>query len=139
MPDLQRCQCIVYPGLTLAARKILVVEQRQFDILGDVQLVDQIEALEDESDGVLAQLGEPCTRTARDVLSAEPIFAAGRTIEHADDVEKSGFAAARWPHHSDELANRDFQIDVTQRCGFNLGRAIDLGEMFERYHLFPPL
>src|SRR5258708_35070181 len=98
MPDFHPCQRIVYPGLTLAAREILVVEQRQFDILGDVQLVDQIEALEDEADGVLAQLGELCLRTACDVLIAEPIFAAGRTIEHADDVENSGVAAARWPH-----------------------------------------
>jgi len=49
MPDFHPCQRIVYAGLTLTTRDILMVEQRQLDILGYVQLVDQIEALENKS------------------------------------------------------------------------------------------
>jgi hypothetical protein len=36
----------------------IVVEQSELDILADGELVDQIEALEDEADILLADLGE---------------------------------------------------------------------------------
>ena len=81
-----------------------MIEQRQLDILQHSQLVDQVEALEDEADGVLAQLGQPGFGIAGDILAVEPVFAGRRAVEHADNVEEGGLAAAGRPHHGHELA-----------------------------------
>ena len=51
MGDLDPLQCLAGALLAFARRNILVVEQRQLDIFGDIQFVDQVEALEHEPDG----------------------------------------------------------------------------------------
>ncbi len=80
------------------------VTQRQFDVLIDVQLVDEVEALEYEADVALAELGALLLLQAADLLSEQLIGALGGIIQEAEDVEQRGFAAARRPHDGDELA-----------------------------------
>ena len=56
MPDLVEHR--VDPRACARDAGMIVVEQRKLDILADGQLVDQIEALEDEADVALAGVGE---------------------------------------------------------------------------------
>ena len=80
------------------------VAQRQLYVFIDVQLVDEVEALEHEADVALAELGALLLLQAADLLSEQLIGALGGIIQEAEDVEQRGFAAARRPHDGDELA-----------------------------------
>ena len=83
----------------LALRRADVqVAQRQFDVLIDVQFVDEVEALEHEADVALAELGALLLLQAANLLSEQLIGALGGIIQEAEDVEQRGFAAARRPH-----------------------------------------
>ena len=80
------------------------VEQRQFDVLLYAEVVDEVEALEDEADESLAQsvalgFAEWCH-----ILSAEQILSACRGIKQSEDVEQCGLSAAAGAHDGDELA-----------------------------------
>src|SRR5690606_19411203 len=108
-----------------------LVEQRQLDVLVDVELVEQVEALEDEADVAFAQLGEAVLREARDLAIGEPVAPARRRIDQADDVEQRRFAASGRPHDRDELALLDRQIDARERRGFELLRPIELRDALE--------
>ena len=44
----------------------------------------------------------------------EEIFAGPTVIVHSEDVEQRRFAGAGRPHHRNEFAFRDFDIDVAQ-------------------------
>src|SRR5690242_18702040 len=89
----------------------VVIEQSEFDILADRELVDQIEALEDEADVVLARLGKRDFGEARDLLAVEHVGPAGGAIEHSHDIQQGRLAAAGWAHDGDELALGDFEVD----------------------------
>ncbi len=113
-----------------------VIEQRQLDILRHIQFVDQIEALEDEADGALAQVRKLRLRNSRRCSAPSNQYspAAGR-IQHAHDVEEGGLAAARRPHHRDELAVAHLQVHVAQRGGLDLVGAIDFGQILQGDHV----
>src|SRR3546814_17547649 len=63
----------------LACRHI-VIEQRQPDILAHRQFIDQVEALEDEADRGLADLGEAALGQPRDLFAVKTIRAARRAV-----------------------------------------------------------
>ena len=89
----------------LALRRADVqVAQRQLDVLIDVQLVDEVEALEHEADVAFAELGALLLLQAADLLAEQLVGALGGVVQEAEDVEQRGFAAARRPHDGDELA-----------------------------------
>src|SRR5579883_1249228 len=47
--DLHALESLAHPHLALTGRDVLVIEQRELYVLEDIELIDQIEALEDES------------------------------------------------------------------------------------------
>ncbi len=117
------------------------IDQGGLDIVGDVQVLDQVEALEDETDGVIAQARKPGFRNAGHLLAAEPVAPAGGPIEQAQDVEQGGLAASRRAGDGDELAGRDLQRDALQRPGVHPAIVIGPDDLFELQHgspLFSP-
>ncbi len=66
--------------LAFAGRHV-VIEQRQLDVLGDGQLVDQVEVLEDEADVLLADLAALLLRISSDILVKEEVIAFRGAVE----------------------------------------------------------
>jgi len=81
----------------------IAVDERQLDVLARAGARQQVEALEDEADAHVAQHraligGEPAH-----VPSVEPVLAARRAVEAAQDVEQRRFPGARGAHDGDQL------------------------------------
>jgi len=101
------------------------IEQRQLHILKHRQLVDEVEALEDEADIRFAELGPPALGVAGNLLTQEEVFTRAGRVEQAEDVEQRGFAAARGTHHRDELPRLDRQVHLVQGGGFDVLGGVD--------------
>jgi len=81
---------------SLGARHALPVGQRQFDILINREIANQVETLEDESDLLVADarpLGE-IQVLYRFVV--QKIAAACGSVEESNNREQRGLSAARW-------------------------------------------
>src|SRR4051812_24589971 len=74
------------------ARDILV-KQRQLDVLINAEVLEQVEALEDEADLVASQLDHLAFAEAADVLAIEYVGAGAGPVDEADDIEQSRFPA----------------------------------------------
>src|SRR5579884_2458448 len=106
----------------------IVVEERKLDILANRQLVDQIEALEYESDVALSRFGELRLSQTRNLVPIEDVGTARRTVEHSHDVQKRRFAASRRTHDCDKLAIGNVEIDAVERSRLHGVGPIGLGE-----------
>src|SRR5205085_3084971 len=78
---------IGYALLAFGARQAAISE-RQFDVLIDVQVADQIEALKDEADLAVAYARALRRRKFCDRPVVEPILAVGRRVQEAEDREQ---------------------------------------------------
>ena len=105
------------------------VDQRQLDVLERGGAAQQIEALEHEAQVVAAQQRALIGVHLADGDAEEAIRAGGRRIEAAEDVHAGGLARAARPHHRDELAGTNAQVDAAQRAHFALAFAVDLGDL----------
>src|SRR5690242_19039840 len=83
------------------------VEQGQLDVLQRARARQQVELLEDEADLGIADPGQLVTAEARHVVAAQPVAAARRRVETAEQVHERRLAGARGPHHRAELAGFD--------------------------------
>jgi hypothetical protein len=102
----------------------LLVEKRRLQVLVDGQVVDEMIALENKPDVVLVEFRESLLAHGVNRLVAEVIFAAGRRIEHAENIEQSRLACARRPHDGQEFTLPDIEADVAQNKGFDSPRGI---------------
>src|ERR1700719_112159 len=68
--------------------------QRQFNILIDRQLFDQVETLEDEGDSATPQFTQLAFTPPCDILSVEPVLTAIGHIEHAENRQQGRFTAS---------------------------------------------
>ena len=84
-----------------------VVEQRQLDVLERAGARQEIEALEDEAELLVADGGERVLVEAVDAHAVEQVRAVGRRVEAAEDVHQRRLAGAGRAHDGDELARRD--------------------------------
>ncbi len=116
----------------------IVIKQRQLDILAHRQLVDQVEALEDEADVALAEVGELGLVQFGDFGAVEQIRSVGRAIQHADHVQQGRFAAARRPHDRHEFAVRHVQIDAVERSRLDRIGAVDPRQVAHAQHGVDP-
>ncbi len=74
-------------GLTLGGRYIQVA-QREFNIFIYIQLINQVEALEHETDVPFAELGALLLLEVCHLGAEEFVTAAGRIVQQAEDVQK---------------------------------------------------
>ena len=106
--DVHALHHLGHTSLALRCRDVEVA-QRQLDVLVDVELVDEVEALEHESDISFAELGTLLLLEVRHLGAQKFIGTAGRIVQQAQDIEERGLAAARRTHDGDELAVLDFE------------------------------
>src|SRR5690606_12581870 len=82
--------------------------QRTLDVLADIEVIDEVEALEDETDAAAAQLRELLLAVAGHVLAEEPVVPAVRAVEQAQDVQQRRLAATGRTHDGEELTCCNF-------------------------------
>ena len=126
-------QDLAHTGAPAAFRHV-EVQQRHLHVFSDAQLINEIEALEDETDIALAQVGKARFRIARHIFVHEVVVAAAGTVDHADNAEKRGLAAAGRPHHREKLPGFHRHGDIVERPGFYGVGAVDLTEVREFQH-----
>ena len=100
--------------IPLTSRVMLVVHQRQLDILEHRGARQQVVVLEDETYLTVAYVGQLVAAEGGHIGAVDDIVAGGGGVETAQDVEQGGFAAARGAHDADKLARFDAEGDATQ-------------------------
>ena len=88
-----------------------MIQQRQLNVLPHGELIDQVEALENKTDIVLEDFSTPGFSVARNVFAKEIKSAIGWAVEHAENVQQGGLAAAGWTHYGNEFPAVYIDID----------------------------
>ena len=115
--------------LLALGRADVQVAQRKLDILIDIEFVDEVEALEHETDDPFTKLGALLLFEVRYFSAEKFIGTAGGIVQQAQDVQQRGLAAAGRAHDGDELAVLDFKRYAIEGRGLDFFRAEDLGEV----------
>src|ERR1700677_4928652 len=103
-------QRLLHAALAIRRRHAGTVSQRQLHILGHREIADQIEALEDEADLLIADaraLGEAQVLYWLAVQLVAPVC---RRVEQPDDREQRRLAATRRTGHGDIITTHDRQM-----------------------------
>src|SRR6185312_17007764 len=90
----------------------VAILQRQIEVLPDLEIVDQVIVLEDESDLVALQRLAVLRVELLDRDAVELVMAAPFAVHEAEHVEQRALARAARPHDADELAGPHFQTNV---------------------------
>jgi len=117
--------------LALACRHAGAIGQRQLDVLVDGEVADQVEALEDEADLLVADAGAVTEVQVGDLFRVEGVAAVSGSVEQADDREQRRLAAAGGAGHGNVLAAGDVEVNARERVGFDLVGVEDLGEVLD--------
>ena len=110
------------------------IDERQLHILVHGELVDQVEALEDKADVVLAQVGPLALVEAGHFNAVELEAAAVWVVEQADNVQQGRFATSGGPHHGNELPFLHLEGKLVQGNGAHLFGAVEFFKVFYFYH-----
>src|SRR6185437_17059935 len=81
-------------GFVGGAVKVL----REHHVFERGEVGNEMKLLENESDLLRTETGEAGFIEASDIDAVDDCGAFARNVEPADDVNKRGFAGARWPH-----------------------------------------
>jgi hypothetical protein len=84
------------------------------DVLERRQRRDQIEVLEDEAEGVEAQLCKLVVGELPEIAPFEEDIAVVRAVECSEQLEECRLAGAAWPLERDELPRLDRQVEARQ-------------------------
>lgn len=101
------------PFLTLRAVDFRV-QRRQFRVLERRSASQQIEALENESNLLIADQGQGLFVVPRNIGPFEEIAAGTRLVETTEYVHERGFAASARAHDCHKFAAMDPQTDTAQ-------------------------
>src|SRR4029077_9190249 len=96
------------------------IRERQFDVLENGEIADQVKCLENKTDFAIANAGAIGERKIRHRLLIDPVVAVARRIEQAENRKQSGFAAARRPGDRKEFAVLDIEVHAAEGMGFHL-------------------
>src|SRR5258708_349569 len=123
-------------GGLLFVRNVCVGE-RDFQILEDGQIVDQVITLENKADIRLVQFIALFDIEFVYRLIQKVVFTVPRAVEHADNAEQRGFSRAGRPHERDELARKNVQRDAPQNKKFasaGLKGLLEIAHLYQRFH-----
>jgi hypothetical protein len=126
--DLQRIHrapmtlCSLHPGAA-------VVEQRQLHVIERGRAREQVEALKDESDFLVAHRGKLVLGHPGHVFAVQEILSARRAIKAPEDVHQRGLAGARRTSHRDELARFDVEVAAPQGAHDHLAHRVGLDQV----------
>src|SRR5688572_18548906 len=90
------------------------VGERDVEVFGDGEVVDEMILLEDEADMRLVESHALLRVHPMHRLAGEPVFAAPAVIQHAEHCQQRRLSGARGSHDGDELARVDDEGDETQ-------------------------
>ena len=90
------------------------VDQRQLHVVQRGGAGQQVERLEDEADLLVPDPGERVVAQLRHPVAVEPVLAARRAVEAADQVHQRGLAGARRSHDRDELVLPDRDVHAAE-------------------------
>src|ERR1051325_7443282 len=110
------------------------VAQRDVDVVEDVEVGDEVEALEDEADVLIADPRHLPVGEAADVLAVEMVRAAVKDVEQPGDVEEGRLPRPRRPHDRDELAVVDGERQPLQRVRLHQVGAVYLSDVVHLQH-----
>ena len=116
---------------------VALVEEGEFDVFEGGGAGEEVEALEDESDFLVADVGEFVAVELGDVCAVEEVVAGGGAVEAADHVHEGGFAGAAGAHEGDEFAGLDVECDAADGVHIYLAGVVglvDVGECDDRFH-----
>ena len=82
-----------------------VVQQRQLDVAQGRGARQQVEALEDEADLQITDIGQRILVQGVDPRPVERIGTRGRVVEAAEDIHQGGLAGTRRAHDGEHLAS----------------------------------
>ena len=97
-------------GLALRRRHV-AIRERHFQVLGDGELVEQVEALEDDADVLAAERDALLVAHLVDRLVEEAELAPPVVVEHGQHGEQRRLAGARRSHDGDEVAGLHLEVD----------------------------
>ena len=100
------------------------VEQRQLDIFARGSARQEIEALKNEPEFAVADIGQLIAIQVRNVRVIEQILAARRAIETAKNIHQGRFARAARAHQSDEFAAPNLERHAAHGVHFHFAGAI---------------
>ncbi len=87
------------------------VGERHDHVVERTRSRQQIEALEHESDPLVADAAALVGRHVRDLTTLEPVLARARMVETAQDIHQRTLARSRDSHDGEQLAATDPKID----------------------------
>ena len=101
----------------------------QGHVLVHVEKWDQVEELEDEARLLASKASRLRVAQAAYYLTVEYDFAAGRSVESAEQLEQSALAGPRGPHQGDELTSANLERHPSQGLDVAAAQAIALGQV----------
>src|SRR5258707_2643606 len=113
------------------------VRKRDFEVLEDGEIVDQVIALEDEADVGFVQLVAFFDVEFVHRLIEEIVFAAPRAVQHANDAEQRGFPRAGRAHEGYELTGLNIDANAAQDeklAAAGLEDLLEISHLNQRFH-----
>src|SRR5690606_3720170 len=100
----------------------------QLDVPERVGAGEQVEALEDEADLVVADLGEVIVVELGHIRPVELVGAGGRRVEAPQKVHQRGLPGSRRAHDREVLAAFDVEGDIAQGVDHFAAHLVSAGE-----------
>ena len=101
------------------------VEHGQLDVFQRGGAGEEVEALEDEPELLVAQVGKLVAVETGDVHAVEQVAARGGPVEAAERVHERGLAGAAGAHDGHKLALVQLQGDAADGVHLHLARIVD--------------
>src|SRR4051794_2587075 len=102
------------------------VEERKLHIFQSGSAAEEIEALENETEFAVADVGEPIAVEPGNVGAIKQVTTFRWAIEAAEEIHERRFSRAAGAHDGDEFAFCDIQRDAADGVHLELARAVDL-------------
>src|SRR5439155_20072401 len=96
------------------ALTIMPIRKWNIEVLVNRQIIEQMILLENGSDLLISQRGALFRFQMMHRGFIEKIFAGPSGIVHAENVQESRLARARWSHHRNKIAGGNSKIEVAQ-------------------------
>src|SRR5690606_5017069 len=110
------------------------IDKRQLDVFKDGEFVDQIKALEYETDIMLAQIGALAFVELRHFNIIKEVATAVEIVKQSDDIEQGRLSTSGRTHNGHELAFFHIDGKVIQGNGFYLFGTVEFLEIGNVYH-----
>ena len=128
-----------HPLVDLQVAQALHELKRKRDVLARGENGNQVIALEDKTDFLLARQVPLPAAEPRELLPVEGDLARADRIEATDQIEERRLPRARRPGEREKLALTDLERDAPKRLDFLHAGVVHLRDLVDRYHFSVPL